>query len=76
METDDEIDDIIEFEDEIETIPDKTIADHNENIRFKWYKFSARFIPEEYRFQYVHADAESRNRKKYLNGLRNVRKWD
>ena len=64
METDNEIDDVVDVEDEMDIIPDKTIAAHNENLRFEWYKFSARFIPEEYRFQYVHADAESRNRKK------------
>merc|ERR1712074_196535 len=50
--------------DELEQIMDTTIAVQNESLRIKWYKFSARFIPEEYRFQYVHADAESRNRKK------------
>ena len=64
METENEIDNTIDIEDEMEIIPDKTIAAHNENLRFKWYKFSARFVTEEYKFQYVHANAESKNRRK------------
>ena len=64
METDYEIDEVEKIEDELEQIMDTTIAVQNESLRIKWYKFSAKFIPEEYRFQYVHADAESRNRKK------------
>merc|ERR1712030_149672 len=31
------------------------------------YKFSARFITEEYKFQYVHANAESRNKRRVFD---------
>merc|ERR1711984_53386 len=64
METDYEIDDVDNIDEDLEHLIDTTMAIQNESLRIKWYKFSARFIPEEYRFQYVHADAESRNRKK------------
>ena len=67
METENEIDNTIDIEDEMEIIPDKTIAAHNENLKFEWYKFSARFVTEEYKFQYVHANAESRNKRKVLD---------
>ena len=64
MEVDYEIENADNMEDDMVLIMDTTIAVQNENLIFDWYKFSARFIPEEYRFQYIHADAESRNRKK------------
>merc|ERR1712173_269226 len=64
MDTDYEMDDVDNIEDDLDQIIDTTIASQNESLRIKWYKFSDRFIPEEYRFQYVHADAKSRNKKK------------
>ena len=64
IETDYDLDDVDNSEDDLDQRTDITIAIQNENLRFKWYKFSDRFIPEEYRFQYVHANAESRNKNK------------
>ena len=67
IETDYEIDNVDNVEDELDQIIDTTIAIQNENLRFKWYKFSARFVTEEYKFQYVQANAESRNTRKVFD---------
>merc|ERR1712030_45801 len=64
METENEIEDTIDSQDEMEIIPRKTITTQNENLRFEWYKFSARFVTEEYKFKYVHPNAEVTNREK------------
>merc|ERR1712237_50003 len=51
----------INNEDETKT---KTISMREANIRFEWYKFSERFVTEEYKVKYVHPDAEETNKKK------------
>merc|ERR1712105_576295 len=64
METENEVENAINSEDELEIIPVKTITTQNENLRFEWYKFSARFVTEECKFKYVHPNAEAANREK------------
>merc|ERR1712105_468687 len=64
METENEIEDTIDSQDEMEIIPRKTLTTQNENLRFEWYKFSARFVTEEYKFKYVQPNAEVTNREK------------
>ena len=41
-----------------------TAAQMNKSIRLKWYKVSTKFMPEKYRLQYVHTDADARNEKR------------
>merc|ERR1711984_29427 len=60
----DETDIEINTKDETKT---KTISVREANIRFEWYKFSARFVTEEYKVKYVHPDAEETNRKKVFD---------
>merc|ERR1712074_64687 len=60
----DETDIEIDVENEITT---KTISVKSENLHFEWYKFSARFITEEFKLQYVHPDAEATNKKKVFD---------
>merc|ERR1712074_302752 len=62
----------IEEEMDIETntedeITAKTISMKSARIRFEWYKFSARFVTEEFKVQYVHPDAEATNKKKIFD---------
>ena len=64
METDYEMNDVDDIEEELTQKANTTAATQNENLRIEWYKFSARFIPEKYKLQYVHANAESRNKKR------------
>merc|ERR1712148_156807 len=45
----------------------KTISVKRANMRFEWYKFSARFVTEEFKVQYVHPDAEEKNKKKVFD---------
>ena len=52
----------MKFKEENRTIV--TAAQQNKSLRIEWYKFSTEFIPEKYRLQYVHANAEIRNEKK------------
>ena len=66
METEYEIDDVDDVDEVLDQETDTTIAIQNEILRINWYKFSARFMPM--RNQEID--------KKYLNGLRNVKKWD
>merc|ERR1712030_239619 len=66
METDYEIDDVDNIEEDLDQKTDTTIAIQNEILRIEWYKFSARFIPERYRLHFVHANAESRNKKRIV----------
>merc|ERR1712030_4173 len=54
----------INTEDEITA---KTISMRKARIRFEWYKFSARFVTEEFKVQYVHPDAEATNKKKVFD---------
>merc|ERR1712030_306127 len=54
----------INAEDEITA---KTISVKSASIRFEWYKFSARFVTEEFKVQYVHPDAEATNKKKVFD---------
>ena len=44
-----------------------TAAQQNKSIRLEWYKISNNFIPEKYKLQYVHANAEARNEKIILD---------
>merc|ERR1712030_98491 len=64
METEYGIEDTIDSQDEMGIIPRKTLTTQNENLRFEWYKFSARFVTEEYKFKYVQPNAEVTNREK------------
>ena len=64
METNYEMNDVDDIEEELNQKTNTTAAIQNENLRIEWYKFSARFIPEKYKLQYVHANAESRNKKR------------
>merc|ERR1712090_48078 len=45
----------------------KSFSVREANIRFEWYKFSERFVTEEYRVKYVHPDAEETNKKKVFD---------
>merc|ERR1711874_932079 len=45
----------------------QTISTEGAQMRFEWYKFSARFVTEEFKVQYVHPDAEATNRKKIFD---------
>merc|ERR1712030_81812 len=54
----------INTEDEITAM---TISMRKARIRFEWYKFSARFVTEEFKVQYVHPDAEATNKKKVFD---------
>merc|ERR1712030_309279 len=54
----------INVEDEVTT---KTISAKSASICFEWYKFSARFVTEEFKLQYVHPDAEATNKKKVFD---------
>ena len=36
----------------------------NKSLRLEWYKVSTDFIPEKYKLQYVHANADARNEKR------------
>merc|ERR1712030_259151 len=62
----DELDVEIDEEDEIiqTTTSAKTISTKNEDLQLEWYKFSARFVTEEFKLKYVHPDAEAINKKK------------
>merc|ERR1712030_93310 len=48
----------------LDIIPMKTISTRNEDLQFEWYKFSARFVTEEFKLKYVHPNAEATNRRK------------
>merc|ERR1712030_230970 len=54
----------INAEDEITA---RTMSVKSASIRFEWYKFSARFVTEEFKVQYVHPDAEEKNKKKVFD---------
>merc|ERR1712105_41345 len=47
----------------------------NEELKFEWYKFSARFVAEEFKLKYVHPNAEATNKKKCLIGMKNATTW-
>ena len=42
----------------IEEITDEEIKEQVEDLKFKWYKFSERFIPDKYKSNYVHNNAK------------------
>ena len=42
----------------------KSIAQRNKQIKYDWYEFSIDWMPDDYKFQYVHSNADSRNKKK------------
>merc|ERR1711874_609488 len=42
----------------------QAISTEGAQMRFKWYEFSAMFVTEEYKVQYVQPNAEATNRKK------------
>merc|ERR1712030_169491 len=67
--SEDELDIEIDVDNEIvqNTIPTKTISTKNEELRLEWYKFSARFVTEEFKLKYVHPDAEATNKKKVFD---------
>merc|ERR1712030_149496 len=48
-------------EDEITT---QAISTEGVEMRFKWYEFSAMFVTEEYKVQYIQPNAKAANRKK------------
>merc|ERR1712105_269163 len=54
----------INIEEEFKT---KSFSMKEANIRFEWYKFSERFVTEEYKVKYVHPDAEETNKKKVFD---------
>merc|ERR1712030_258783 len=64
LNVDEETDIEINIEDEITA---KTISMKSARLRFEWYKFSARFVTEEFKVQYVHPDAEATNKKKVFD---------
>merc|ERR1712030_49706 len=60
----DEKDIEINIEEEFRT---KSFSMGEANIRLEWYKFSERFVTEEYKVKYVHPDAEETNKKKVFD---------
>merc|ERR1712030_224938 len=62
-----EIEADVDNEIKLDIIPMKTISTRNEDLRFEWYKFSARFVTEEFKLKYVHPDAEATNRRKVFD---------
>merc|ERR1712030_54723 len=67
--SEDELDIEIDVDNEIvqDTVPTKTISTKNEELQLEWYKFSARFVTEEFKLKYVHPDAEATNKKKVFD---------
>ena len=65
-ETEDEDESIEDYEQMINIEP-KFASKNDKDLRFEWYKFSARFIPDKYKLQYVHKNAHSQNERKILN---------
>merc|ERR1712105_174015 len=62
--SEDELDIEIDVDNEI---VQETISTKNEELQLEWYKFSARFVTEEFKLKYVHPDAEATNKKKVFD---------
>ena len=41
----------------------KSVSQRNKQLKYEWYEYSSSVIPDEYKLQYVHANAEDRNEK-------------